>query len=88
MVLHNHSERLLRSWGLLCETDLSSDHNIVLADALLELKRRLKLPLRFWIPHCDATPGSYNHERLMGLVDGLGLTVRRSRERWAHALAS
>lgn len=63
------------------------DHGIALAQALLGERDRMGLPLRFWIPHCDAKPAGYNHWLVDNVVEGLELARRPSRERWAHSVA-
>jgi transposase len=46
------------------------------------------LPIRFWISHCDASPGSYNYDLVHKVVVGLELTIRPARERWASSVAT
>ncbi len=64
------------------------DHALVLTTALLKAHRDTGLPIRFWISHCDASPGSYNHDLVHKVVVGLELTMRPARERWANSVAT
>lgn len=59
-----------------------------LVQPLIEERNRTGLPLRFWLSHCDAAPGSYNHVLAINSAAGLDLTLRPSRERWAAMVAT
>ena len=62
-------------------------HAIELARALIFEQRILGLPFRFWISHCDWPAKSYNHIVSVNVASGLGLTIKKSTQRWAAAVA-
>jgi len=62
-------------------------HSHFLARALLTTKAQIGLPIRFWVPHCDLAPSSYNNLVISNVIAGLGLVLKPSPQRWAGAVA-
>lgn len=67
-------------------TLFATQHVLALGRAIVAEQRLLRLPLRFWISHCDWKRSSYNHVVSLNAALGFGLSIKPSAQRWAAAV--